>query len=213
MKLMNEIPKQNEVLKELYLKNSRLPKRYLEDATLFPVAEDYEAFAKLKKVDENINIFVHQGQNLLITSNETGNGKTSWAAKILKSYINDWACRFAFDDRTPALFINVPEFLAKKKLAINDPEIALEISEIEKCIFTSKLVVFDDIATKSATQFEYDLLYMYINYRTNNLLTSIYTTNISKDRLAEELDERLADRIIGFSITQVEFKSPSRRGN
>ena len=207
------VPNQNDSLRDLYLKNSRLPKRYLQTISLTPCIEDEKAFDKLAYVNENVSLFVHQGQNLLITSNYTGNGKTSWAAKILQSFIENWACRFAYEDRTPALFINVPEFLAKKKLAINDPNIAEEVSDIEKHIFTSKLVVFDDIAIKSASEYDKDMLYMYINYRTNNLLTSIYTTNITQNRLEEELGTRLADRIVGFSVYKIEFVGSSRRGN
>ena len=202
----------NEFLTELYLKNSRIPKRYLQNISLVPATNnDLTSFKRLKAVETNIVRFVKMHQNLLIASNVFGNGKTTWATKILKSYIYNYACKYAFQNNTPVLYINIPEFLMKKKLSISDVSISEEIRDIEKCIYTAKIVVFDDIATKLATDYDRDLLYTYINYRTDNLLTSIYTTNISSNRLKEQLDERIADRVIGYSVC-IEFDGPGRRG-
>ena len=199
--------------KSLYIKNSRLPKRYAEDISLVPTTQgDLESFGYLNKVKENIVKFVKLHKNLLISSNEVGNGKTSWAAKILLYYINEHAYLYAYDRDTPVLFINVPEFLMKKKLSINDSTLTEEINSIEKCIFSANIVVFDDIATKTASDYDKELLYTYINYRTDNLLTNIYTTNISIYNLPNELGDRLADRIIGYSKC-VELNGSGMRGN
>lgn len=202
-------------LKELYIKNSHIPRRYIEEAqkaNLCPTTkEDEEAFEYLNKVKNNIRLFVKLHHNLLIASPHPGNGKTSWAAKILLHYILDYAYEYAFPRNTPVLFINVPEYLTKKKLAISDRELAEEISEIEKCIFTAKIVVFDDIATKTATEYDRDMLFMYINNRTDNYLSNIYTTNISAEDLYEVLGDRLADRVIGYS-KHVELNGAGMRG-
>lgn len=206
----------SEKLKELYIKNSRLPLRYVEEAknsNLQPTTEsDYESFCYLKKVKENIVSFVKLHHNLLITSEHVGNGKTTWAAKIILHYIDSYAQDYSFKDNTPVLFINVPDFLMQKKLAISDKVIAEEVSEIEKAILTAKIVVFDDIATKVATDYERELLYTYINNRTSNYLTNIYTTNVSLTNLREELGIRIADRIIGYSKC-IELTGAGMRGN
>lgn len=198
-------------LKELYIKNSKLPRRYLEDISLVPCDEDIQSFERLNNIKNKIVKFIKHHNNLLITSSNTGNGKTTWTAKIILHYINDHAHEYSYPRNTPVLFINVPEFLMKKKLSISDNVVAEEVSEIEKCIFTAKIVVFDDIATKLATDFDKELLYTYINYRTDNLLTNIYTTNISIYNLPDELGDRLADRIISYS-TCIEIAGPGMRG-
>lgn len=206
----------SEKLKELYIKNSRLPKRYIEEAkaaNLQPTTEsDYEAFCYLKKVKENIVSFVRLHHNLLITSEHVGNGKTTWAAKIILHYIDTYAQEYSFKNNTPVLFINIPNFLMKKKMAISDKTVAEEIAEIEKAILTAKIVVFDDIATKVASDYDREILYSYINYRTDNLLTNIYTSNIFVYNLSEELGERIADRVIGYSKC-VELTGAGMRGN
>lgn len=202
-------------LKELYIKNSRIPKRYVEEArtaNLTPTTPgDGEAFEYLNMVKNKITSFVKLHHNLLITSKHPGNGKTSWAAKILLYYIDSYAHEYSFKYNTPVLFINIPDFLMKKKIAINDKSVAEEIAEMEKSILTAKIVVFDDIATKVATPYEREILYSYINHRTNELLTSIYTTNISVDDLHEELGPRIADRVIGYSKC-VELNGAGMRG-
>ena len=202
----------SEKLKELYIKNSRLPKRYVEDISLYPSCpKDEEAFEYLNKVKDNIVSFVRLHHNLLITSEHVGNGKTTWAAKIILHYIDTYAQEYSFKNNTPVLFINIPDFLMRKKLAISDKLIADEISEIEKSILTAKIVVFDDIATKVASDYDREILYSYINYRTDNLLTNIYTSNIFVYNLSEELGERIADRVIGYSKC-VELTGAGMRG-
>ena len=200
----------NEFLRDLYIKNSRLPLRYIEKINLRPSTSDLNSFKKLKSIEDNIELFVKKHENLLISSNTVGNGKTSWACRLIMSYINNYACKYVFKDNTPVLFVNVPEFLMKKKMAISNPSIAEEIDNIEKSIFSSSIVVFDDIATKTASDYDKELLYIYINSRTNNLKTNIYTTNVSQNELENELGERIADRIIGYSIC-IELTGSSRR--
>jgi DNA replication protein DnaC len=203
-------------LKELYIKNSRLPKRYIDEAktaNLIPTTEsDCESFEYLNKVKNNIVSFVKFHHNLLITSDHPGNGKTSWAAKIILHYIDSYAHEYSFKNNTPVLFINVPDFLMKKKIAISDKSVAEEMSEIEKAILTAKIVVFDDIATKVATDYDREILYSFINNRTDNYLTNIYTSNIFVYNLSEELGERIADRIIGYSKC-VELTGAGMRGS
>lgn len=198
-------------LKQLYLKNSRIPQRYAGEISLRPTNGDAGNFQLLKKIEDNIEMFIKSHDNLLLSSNIVGNGKTSWAIKILKSFINNYACNYAWKNQTPAVFINVPEYLSLKKRSITDVSLAEEANRLEGLIYDSKLVIFDDIATKTASEYDKELLYVYINSRTNNLLTTIYTTNVTKDQLEEVLGARIADRIIGYS-TVVELTGVSLRG-
>lgn len=199
---------------QLYIKNSGLPKMYYANTTLKAATDnDLEMFRKLKAIEEDIVNFVKEGKNLLISSNMVGNGKTTWATKMLKSYVTDYACYFPFpnQNQTPVLYVNFPEFLNRKKLAMSNPDMLEKVKHIEDSIYTAKLVVFDDIATKLASDYDKELLYVYINYRTSNKLSTIYTTNIPASMLRGELGERVADRIIGYSEC-VEFNGPGRRG-
>lgn len=199
---------------QLYIKNSGLPKMYYANTTLKAATDnDLEMFRKLKEIEDDVANFVKEGKNLLISSNMVGNGKTTWATKILKSYVTNYACYYSFpkQNQTPALYVNFPEFLNQKKLAISNPDMLDKVKHIEDSIYTAKLVVFDDIATKLASDYDKELLYVYINYRTSNKLSTIYTTNISSNMLESQIGARVADRITGYSEC-IEFNGPGRRG-
>lgn len=186
------------MLRDTYIKNARIPKRYLNDISLTPSKADEKTFIELNEIKKNIKDFVDKGENLLICSNQAGNGKTSWAIKLLKAYIDEvQAYGFTYD--TPALFINVNSFLNEKKLGINDPEISSRINKIEKAILTAPLVVFDDIADKSLSEFDLNLLYYWLDYRTANMKTCIYTTNELPEQLKQTLNGKLYSRVVNYS--------------
>lgn len=79
---------------------------------------DTEQFQLLKTIENNILEFVNNGKNLYIHSRNCGNGKTSWAIRLLQTYINkiwpksELICK--------CLFINVPRFLLALKDNISD---------------------------------------------------------------------------------------------
>ena len=77
------------MLYDTYIKNSRLPIRYLRDIPLTPSLADEQVFIDLSEIKSNIKSFVDDGKNLLICSNNCGNGKTTMATKILKEYIKE----------------------------------------------------------------------------------------------------------------------------
>ena len=64
---------------------------------------DISAFKKLKNIELNIEQFVKQGTNLYLHSNNTGNGKTSWALRLVQAYFNKiWfkcnlSCRYCIE--------------------------------------------------------------------------------------------------------------------
>jgi hypothetical protein len=142
------------MLLDLYLKNSQLPKRYIEDIKLIPSKVDENTFIGLNDIKNNINDFVDNGQNLLICSNQVGNGKTTWATKMLKEYIKNMS-NVKVSNNCPGLFINVTSFLNEKKLAITDDNLRMKIQSIEPNIISANLVVFDDVGVKNIS--DYDL--------------------------------------------------------
>lgn len=79
---------------------------------------DLQAFTDLNIIKTDIVSFAKNGDNIYIYSKIPGNGKTSWAIKLIQSYINKiWAesqltCR--------VLFINVPKFLLSLKASISN---------------------------------------------------------------------------------------------
>lgn len=184
--------------KDTYVKNALIPKRYLSEIKLTPTTSDLNTFKELNAIKENIKSFVDAGNNLLICSRRSGNGKTSWAIKLLKAYI-DSVVELSFVNNTPALFINVNNFLNEKKLSINDKAMAERINQIEKNILSAKLVIFDDIADKSLSEYDMATMYYWLDYRTANLKSCIFTSNQLPEDLKKTLSGKVYSRIVNYS--------------
>ena len=73
------------------------------------------------------------------------------------------------------------------------------------------LVVWDDIATKSATVFEAEHLLSYIDTRINDNKSNIYTSNLDANEIQEKLGPRLYSRIVNYS-TEIELNGKDKRG-
>lgn len=168
---------------------------------------DLDKFQRLSEIEKQIVSFVDNGNSLYIYSQQTGNGKSSWALRFIQSYLNkiwpksDLECR--------ALFISVPKFL----LAIKD-NISMKndyISYIKENILSADLVVWDDICNKNGSEYEVSHLLNFIENRIELNKSNVYTSNISPENVSTYLGERLASRITQLSEC-IELKGGDKRG-
>lgn len=175
--------------RELCLDSTEDMKNNIED---MKKTTDYLAFMGLKELENDILGVVERHENIFISSNICGNGKTSWALKLIQSYFNKIWSKSALTCR--ALFINVPRFLlALKDNITNHSEY---IQHIKDNVLTCDIVVWDEIGTKGLTQFEHEHILNYINARLDSGKTNIYTSNlVSEPELKLALGERLYSRI------------------
>lgn len=189
--------------------NSLLPKNRIvnEDLVVDSDGADYDWYTQLNDIKTSINDFVSSGKNLYIYSATPGNGKTSWAIKLIQYYLyNNWIespleCR--------ALFISVPKYLLELKSNISKE--SEYISFIKENINSADLVVWDDIATKNTTEFEHEHLFSVIDSRIYDGKSNIYTSNVLDNNLHEVLGGRLASRILNESIC-MNFNGRDKRG-
>lgn len=185
--------------------SSGIPKIRQYPTALVPDDIDYDAFCKLAEIKDEIEQVVHDGEfNLYICSNNPGNGKTTWAIKLLMKYFDSVWAGNGF--RTRGLFVNVPTLLLQLK-DFNNPL----SEEYKNNILNADLVIFDDIAVSGISQYDYNNLLMYIDNRMLNGKANIYTSNkVSKQALESVIGSRLASRIWETS-TVIEFRGKDRR--
>lgn len=168
---------------------------------------DLEAFSELNTIKNNIVSFTNNGNNIYIYSKIPGNGKTSWAIKLIQAYVykiwpeSKLTCR--------VLFINVPKFLIALKASISNQ--SDYIDHINKYVNSADIVIWDDIGTKVATEFEHEHLLSLIDSRLLDNKSNIFTSNIIPNDLSGFVGDRLASRIINTSKT-VEFLGADKRG-
>lgn len=167
---------------------------------------DEMAFFRLNQIEQGIQEYVKTGNNLYIHSSICGNGKTAWALKLLRAYINEvWPetteCR--------AIFINVPRFLISLKASISETD--EYVDEIKSNILKADLIVWDEIGIKDLTTYEHEQLLNFINTRIDFGKSNIYTSNMDPEELRQAVGERLYSRIVTLS-EEITFAGRDKRG-
>lgn len=189
--------------------------RYLLDSSGIPknkqlpislsAGNDYDAFCKLADIKNNISNFVEQGYNVYICGKDTGNGKTSWAIKLMLKYFDTIWAGNGF--RVRGLFIHVPTFLSKLK----DFENPILKSD-KDLLGTTDLIIWDDLAAGKVSAYDETNLLVYIDNRLISGKSNIFTTNIVNLKGLEScLGSRIASRI-WHSSEIIEFCGKDRRG-
>lgn len=167
--------------------------------------KDAESFSILSTISKNIELFISEGHNLYLYSPYAGNGKTSWALRLISSYFN---CIWHKSIDCKALFINVPRFLLELKSNISEKSDYIE--HIKNNILNADLVVWDDIGTKVGTEYELENLLSYVSARIDLNKSNIYTSNIEPANVSNVLGGRLYSRIISMSTVVGLFGSDKR---
>ncbi|MEE3344908.1 MAG: hypothetical protein VZS44_12495, partial [Bacilli bacterium] len=174
------------------LELSNLPKNRQRKTQIFPIEIDEKVFDKLEEAKNDIVNIVNNGGNIYICGDKTGNGKTTWAIRLMLKYFDMvWANSY---DTTRGLYVHVPTFFLDVKNFENRPEYIDRIEEAD-------MVIWDDLAaTDMLTNFEHEHLLRYIDSRINNNKCNIYTSNITdRYKLIDLIGNRLASRVYNCS--------------
>lgn len=187
--------------------HSNLPTKLHYPIHLKPDACDKDAFDQLMNLKDNIREFVEEGKSIYIHSPFVGNGKTSWAIKLMQRYFNEvWEYNCL---RSRGVFLPVTWFLTMLKQTISRPNDYFD--EIFKGLTKYDIVIWDDIASTKMSEYDYTILLTYIDHRLMNGKTNIFTGNLSSiDEMEDALGMRLASRI-WYSDTRVKFRGKDRR--
>lgn len=211
---------------EYLLMRSGLPPAKWKDIKLRCFPEDEEAFEDLSYVCNNIEeqFFTYHyddeenfidDNNLLICGKNMGCGKTSWALKIFRQFLQEQSNRVighdveSLDERfNIGIFVPTTKFLVDMKQFGNNKQ----AQDLYDRLQTAELVVWDDIAAVQMSKYDYNILYALIDYRILSEKANIFTTNaVTEGELGKDTGERLAQRI-WRSSTVVELKGKSLRG-
>lgn len=165
---------------------------------------DEQAYYRLADIRKGIVEFVNDGKNLYICSKNTGNGKTSWAVKMLQTYFHYTA--IGNYEHLKGMFVSVAELLLRLK-DFNNPLPKNYRDNLENV----DLVIWDDIALTSISQYDYLQLYSIINNRMFANKSNIFTSNCTTSAKLDELvGAKLSSRIWNTSEI-IEFKGGDAR--
>ncbi|MDD3039731.1 hypothetical protein [Bacteroides sp.] len=189
------------------MSTSGLPKNRQYKQLLIPPEQDYQAFVELQEIKKGIVGFVEDGHNLYICSKNFGNGKTSWAVKLLQQYFNEIWAGNGF--RVRGIFVNVPTFLFKIRDGISNSD--HEFETLRARIVGVDVVIWDDIAATKLSDYDHANLLTYIDQRIFAGKANIYTGNLVDNSIFTALGNRLASRVYNES-RRIELVGIDKRG-
>lgn len=169
--------------------------------------KDLPAFIRLQEIKNDIENWTKKGNNLYIYSEAFGNGKTSWAIKLMLAYFNEVWAGNSF--RRRGVFVSVPEFTDRNREIINNRDD--EFVKLRADILECDLVVWDDITSIKLTDFNHAVLFNYIDARALANKANIFTGNVDYEGMVQNLGGRLASRVWNASEL-IHFKDPDKRG-
>lgn len=189
------------------MEHSNLPVKKRQPQQLLTPQVDYIAYLRLDTIRQNIVEWVNSGKNLYITSTNVGNGKTSWAIKLMLRYFDQVWSGNGFRQR--ALYVHVPTFIMKCKDFNN---VDREFEDLKRQVQEVDLVIWDDIASTGLTPYDYTTLLVAIDARVMAGKANIVTGNHpTKQELERLVGIRLASRLFGNETEIVEFKGGDMR--
>ena len=188
------------------MQTSNLPKYMWFPVTLY-ANKDIEAFRELKAIKDEIKNWVQEGNNLYLYSRSFGNGKTSWAVKLMLAYFNQIWRGNCF--RTRGIFISVPEFFDRERLRMSNQD--EEFIRIRDSLLEADLVIWDDVSVVRMTEYNIATFFNFVDARVLSGKANIFTGNLDHEKLTEFVGGRLASRIWNTSHV-VKFVDGDKRG-
>lgn len=186
------------------VESSGIPKAKQFPDVLEAPEDDYNQYMRLADVKKDIVEFVRGAGNLYIASRNTGNGKTSWAIKLLLKYFD--AVWPANGYKVRGMFVHVPTLLLQMKNFKNPVS-----EEYKRSLMECDLVVWDEIASSAITAYDYSNLLMFVENRLMNGRANIFTSNSdTKEQLEDIIGAKLASRIWNSSEL-IFFRGRDRR--
>lgn len=155
-------------------------RKYMKDFDWSLYGENIEPQKKtVSKFIFNYTEFKNISMGLYIFSEAKGSGKTMLSCIIL----NEISSKYDVNTK----FVTATDYLnmTKKSYSGSDEEVNM--------IRKAALLVMDDIGTQLSREWIDSTFYELVNFRYNNKLPTIYTSNIPVDRL--KMDDRIIDRI------------------
>lgn len=184
------------------MENSGLPKVRQYPTPMYCDDVDYDMFCKLSDIKDTVDTFVQSGENLYICGHTTGNGKTTWAIKLLLKYFDCVWAGNGFHIR--GYFQHVPTLFNVLK------DFSQSSNALKSVLEDADLVVWDDIASSNMSGYDNSNLLMLLDQRILAGKSNIFTGNlVTTKELEQALGNRLTSRVL--SGLKIELKGKDRR--
>ena len=169
-----------------------IPKRF-EDAKFEDIPENIKGLV-IKIIDSRKGIYIF---------GSCGTGKTHIA----------YACTKYFDEnKLKNWLLNMPELLKLLKDDFREENklIAPDNTNLSKILNYRGLLIIDDIGSEKITEWVEETLYAIVNKRYEDVIPTIFTSNLSPEELTKKYGDRIVSRVVG-SCDVVELTGKDKR--
>jgi DNA replication protein DnaC len=161
----------------------------------------------VNKVDEGIGLYLF-GVPSKDNPKGCGNGKTTAATAIVIEYLRQRTILEVKKERPieyePAFFMKMAkfqniynsQFRGSKDVTESNAD---KYQALKRKMMKTDLLVLDDIGLRGTTESLQNEIYEIIDERDTNERTTIFTSNVPLDQIAELLNEQIASRIEGMT--------------
>jgi len=139
---------------------------------------------------------VEQPENIIIQSQNTGNGKTHLAVGALKYY--------GQKNAGTHMFVNFTNLMMKIKSTFESDEVSE--SEIINKFSEYDLLVIDDIGADKVSDYNKQVLYLILNDRYEAMRPTITTTNLNGKEIEAAYGKRILSRLVSGHLIKLEGK-------
>jgi DNA replication protein DnaC len=137
----------------------------------------------LKRAYEQCLAYAEQPRGWLLLHGSYGCGKTHLAAAIANYHL---------ERGQPVIFVNTPDLLDHLRSTFS-PASEVDYDELFDQVRNAPLLLLDDLGAESPTTWAQEKLYQIFNYRYNEKLPTVVTSNLDLDRVDPRLRSRLVD--------------------
>jgi DNA replication protein DnaC len=164
-------------------------------------SEDRQQQASLRQAYERCVAFAEHPQGWRLLHGGFGTGKTHLAAAIA----ND-----CLERGESVIFVNTPDLLDHLRSTFS-PTSDVGYDELFEQVRTVGLLVLDDLGAESPTAWAQEKLYQILNFRYNEKLPTVITSNQDLNRIEPRIRSRLVDLDL---VRKIVIDAPDfRRGN
>lgn len=123
---------------------------------------------------------------------EVGTGKTILAAQMWLEAKKQMWLKVETGD---VIMISMPELILTLTETFDNPSVSTP--EVLAKYSDAAYLIIDDFGTERSTEYVYSVLYLIVNRRFENMLPTVFTSNLDLDTIADRLnDDRITNRIV-----------------
>jgi len=193
--------RQIELLYENLVKQFKIPKRF-RNKTFDNYNLERGNKQAFKKVMNYANDYKKRVKNgtWLVLAGGYGLGKTHLALAAGKKSLKYYAEKKAEKSRSlsyigssPVKFISSSEMIQAIRDSYDSDQ--LDERQLMNGYKKTSLLIIDDLGTEKASDWQREKMYIVLNYRYNELLPTIITTNLNGSELTKHISPRVVDRM------------------